>query len=190
MGTVSVGAQLNITCSFTPNAPITLTFNGASAGQKTADSAGNAVFRITIFAIDRIDVDDIVPGVCGRNVLTGTGQGAGGMSSADLLFNLDCGASSLAGSSASGANLVRGGTIVLPSGQVPLGLISATGPAPGAVLPAPAGATTGNAPASTRNGRSSTAFTGANVVRLTLIGLVCIALGWQLTRLRRRGILS
>jgi hypothetical protein len=177
---------------------VQITLNGRPAGVKIAPANGRVTFRITVLALDRVDVDDVVPGLCGRNTMTGTGQGG----SVTALFNIDCGAGIPPGSSVTsgGSIAAPGGLIVLPSGSVPLGLISTTGPAPGQVLPAPAGSTTGGpatgGPATGAvapgGGQSRTGFakTGANVVRLTLIGLVCVALGWQLTRLRRRGILS
>ena len=141
----------------------------------------------------------LAAGGAGLNGGGGLGAGgAGGLSPGAGVLGSNGGIPNGAYFGPNGELLAPDGTVILPSGAVPLGLSSRTGPAAGSVLATPAGGGTnanlgnGTAAGGARgsNGRSSTAFTGSNVVRLTLIGMVCIALGWQLTRLRRRGILS
>lgn len=99
VGTVEVGQrfvlQLAPTCTFTPNAPVTVTVNGVDIPGKVANASGFVLVDVTVVSTTQLSIDDpvLTPAICGVNTATATGPSStaqGGTSTQTARFTINC----------------------------------------------------------------------------------------------------
>src|SRR2546421_7468521 len=88
----SFGARL---CGpWTPGSIVTFTYNGRPAGSKPVQADGCVNATVVIASNNAVNVDDVLPGVCGRHNLVVTGmpdpRATNAISQATLTFIIDC----------------------------------------------------------------------------------------------------
>jgi len=165
---------------------VTFTKEGQPAGGKNANADGSVPVAVSILSPTQANVDDIVTIHCGTNVLTLTGAAAqgGAAITRNVTFTLNC---------------VNNIAVVSPTPFFPVSAFPFTSAFPasqqqqqqqqqqiiGGSAPAGGGAAApAAAPAASTGGRVR--FTGANVLRWTIVSLALVGVGSLLVLSGRR----